>query len=241
MSQSLDGRVVFVTGANGGLGEQFVAQALDRGAARVYAAARRHRTWDDPRVRAVTLDITDPDAVARAVAGAPDVDLLVNNAGIAPAGDSITGPEDELRRVFETNFFGTLRVANAFAPVLAAAGGGTMLNVLSLASWINVPTAYAASKAAMWSATNALRVVLQGRGTQVVGLHVGMVDTPMSERFDVAKVSAASVVAQAYDAVTDGAIEVLADAPTRDVKSRLADPAHEFYPWLDGQLASFVA
>jgi NAD(P)-dependent dehydrogenase (short-subunit alcohol dehydrogenase family) len=240
VNQSLDGRTVLVTGANGGLGEQFVVQALQRGAKQVYAAARTPKLWDDGRVQPLTLDITDPGAVADAVATAPDVDLLVNNAGIAPGGDSIAGPEDELRRIFETNFFGTLRVANAFAPVLGANGGGTLLNILSSASWVSVPTGYAASKAALWSATNALRVVLQGQGTQVIGLLVGMVDTPMSARWDVPKVSAASVVAQAYDGVADGLIEILADEPTRDLKSRLSTRAEEFYPWLDEQLRSFV-
>lgn len=240
MKQLLDGRTVLVTGANGGLGEQFVLQALERGASKVYATARTPKRWEDRRVQPLSLDITDSDAVARAVAAAPDVDLLVNNAGIAPSGDSISGPEDELRRIFETNFFGTLRVANAFTPVLAANGGGTLLNILSAASWISVPTGYAASKAAMWSATNALRVELQGHGTRVIGLLVGMIDTPMSARWDVPKVSAASVVAQAYDGVADGSIEVLADEPTRDLKSRLSMKAEEFYPWLDEQLGSFV-
>jgi NAD(P)-dependent dehydrogenase (short-subunit alcohol dehydrogenase family) len=241
MDTSLDGRIVLVTGANGGLGEQFVHQALDRGATRVYAAARNPRRWDDPRVQPLLLDITDPASVAAAAATAPDVDLVVNNAGIAPAGDSISGPEDDLRRVFETNFFGNLRVATAFGPVLARNGGGTLLNVLSAAAWINVPTGYAASKAALWSATNALRVELRGQGTQVVGLLVGMVDTPMSARWDVPKVSAGSVVAQAYDGVADGSIEVLADEPTRELKSRLSTPAEELYPWLDEVLGSFVA
>jgi short-subunit dehydrogenase len=104
-----------------------------------------------------------------------------------------------------------------------------------------VPTGYAASKAAMWSATNALRVQLRGQGTQVTGLLVGMVDTPMSEKWDVPKVSAASVVTQAYDGVVAGALEVLADEPTRDLKSRLSTPAEQLYPWFDEQLAGFVA
>jgi NAD(P)-dependent dehydrogenase (short-subunit alcohol dehydrogenase family) len=240
MSHSLDGRTVLVTGANGGLGEQFVRQALERGAAKVYATARAPKHRDDARVQSLALDLTDPESVARAAAAATDVDLLVNNAAVAPAGDSISGPEDELRRIFETNFFGTLRVANAFTPVLAANGGGTLLNILSAAAWINIPTGYAASKAAMWSATNALRTELGPRGTQVVGLLVGMVDTPMSVRWDVPKVSADSVVAQAYDAVADGSIEVLADEVTRDLKSRLGTRAEELYPWLDAQLAAFV-
>jgi short-subunit dehydrogenase len=145
-----------------------------------------------------------------------------------------------VRRIFETNFFGTLAVANAFSPALVASGG-SMLNVLSAAAWINIPTGYAASKAAMWSATNALRTQLQGQGVQVIGLLVGMVDTPMSQAWDVPKVSAESVVAQAYDGVASGAIEVLADEPTRDLKSRLSSPADELYPWLDDMLASLMA
>src|ERR1700761_6812908 len=124
MNQTLHGRTVLVTGANGGLGQEFVRQALKRGATKVYAAARAPRCWDEQRVRQLALDITDPGSVANAVAAAADVDLLVNNAAIAPAGDSIAGPEDELRRIFETNFFGNLRVATSFAPVLAANGGG---------------------------------------------------------------------------------------------------------------------
>ena len=240
MSNSLDGRVVLVTGANGGLGEHFVQQALDRGAAKVYAAARTPKDWADARVQPLTLDLTAPADAARAAATAPDVDLLINNAAIAPAGDYITGPEDAVREIFETNFFGTLRVTTAFSPVLAANGGGAVLNVLSTAAWINVPTGYAASKAAMWSATNALRVVLREQKTQVIGLLVGMIDTPMSARWDVPKVSAASVVEQAYDGIAAGVLEVLADEPTRGLKSQLNTPAEQLYPWLDEQIASFV-
>ena len=240
MSNSLDGRVVLVTGANGGLGEHFVQQALDRGAAKVYAAARTPKDWADARVQPLTLDLTAPADAARAAAAAPDVDLLINNAAIAPAGDYITGPEDAVREIFETNFFGTLRVTTAFSPVLAANGGGAVLNVLSTAAWINVPTGYAASKAAMWSATNALRVVLREQKIQVIGLLVGMIDTPMSARWDVPKVSAASVVEQAYDGIAAGVLEVLADEPTRGLKSQLNTPAEQLYPWLDEQIASFV-
>lgn len=240
MSGTLDGRTVLVTGANGGLGTPFVVQALERGAAKVYAAARVPKDWQDERIESLALDITDPAAVAAAASAAPDVDFVVNNAAIAPPGDLITGPEDDVRRVFETNFFGNLRVANAFAPVLGANGGGTLLNILSAAAWASVPTGYGASKAAMWSATNALRAQLGGQGTKVIGLLVGMVDTPMSARWDVPKVSAESVVVQAYDGVAAGALEILADEPTRGLKARLGTPAEELYPWLDELMASFV-
>ncbi|WP_045745688.1 SDR family oxidoreductase [Actinoplanes rectilineatus] len=240
MTTTLDGRTVLVTGANGGLGEEFVRQAVARGAAKVYAAARSPRQWDDTRIHPLTLDVTaEQDAVVAAQA-APDVDLVINNAGIAPAGDSISGPEQELRRIFETNFFGTLRVARAFTPVLAANGGGTLVNILSSAAWATMPTGYAASKAAAWSATNALRVELGAQGTQVVGLLVGMIDTPMSARWDVPKVSPASVVAQAYDAVGAGTLEVLADETTRYLKSRMNTPGEELYPWIGEQIAAIV-
>lgn len=237
---SLEGRTVLVTGANGGLGEQFVIQALERGAAKVYAAARTPKDWADARVQPLALDITDPAAVARAVAAAPDVDLLINNAAIAPAGDTLFGPEDQARRIFETNFFGTLHVANAFAPVLAGNGGGTLLNVLSSAAWISMPTIYAASKAAAWSATNGLRFALEAQGTQVVGLLVGMIDTPMSAQYDVPKSSPESVVAQAYDGIAAGAVEILADDQTRDLKSRLSTKGEDFYPWLHSALRAFL-
>ena len=241
INASLHGRTILVTGANGGLGEQFVLQALVRGASKVYAAARRARDWGDARIQPLSLDITSADGVRAAVLAAPDVDLLINNAAIAPRGDSLLESEEEVRDIFETNFFGTLRVANGFAPVLAANGGGTMLNILSSAVWISIPTAYAASKAAMWSATNGLRFALEAQGTQVVGLHVGMIDTPMVAHFAHPKSSPASVVAQAYDGIAAGDIEVLADDLTRDMKSRLGTKAEEFYPLLHDQLRAFLA
>lgn len=132
MIRSLEGKTVLITGANGGLGGHFVQQAIERGAAKVYAAARKPKHWDDPRIEGLILDITNADDIARAVAAAPDVNFLINNAGAAPAGDALAGPTDVLRGIFETNFFGPLAVANAFTPVLAANGGGTILNILSV-------------------------------------------------------------------------------------------------------------
>ncbi|MDX1892827.1 SDR family oxidoreductase [Mycolicibacterium sp. 050158] len=242
MAERLDDRTVLVTGANGGLGEEFVRQALARGARRVYAAARTPREWEDDRVVPLPLDLTDPASVTATAAAAPDVDLLVNNAAIAPQGDaSIAGADDDLaHRIFETNVFGTLRVTKAFAPVLAANGGGAILNVLSLAAWLPLPTVYAASKAAMWSATNGSRAELAAQKTGVTGLIVGMVDTPMSARWDLPKVSAASVVEQGYDGVVAGAFEVLADEDSRDAKARLGASSEELNAYLAAKLEAFV-
>lgn len=241
MNKPLDGRVVLVTGANGGLGEPFVLQALELGAAKVYAAGRHPKEWADSRILPLALDITDAASIARAVDAAGNVDLLVNNAAIAPAGDSITGPQAQLREIFETNFFGTVALANAFSPVLAATGGGAIVNVASSAALIPVPTGYAASKAALVSASNGLRVALKCQGTQVITVLVGMIDTPMSTRWDVPKVSPESVVAQAYQGVVSGALEVLADESSREVKTQLGTPAEQFYPAFDEMMAAFAA
>lgn len=229
MTERLDDRIVLVTGANGGLGEEFVRQALERGAAKVYATARSPRQWDDDRIVPLTLDLTDAGSIAAAAAAAPDVDLLVNNAAIAPSSDGsiVSADDDVLRSVFETNVFGTIKVSSAFAPVLARNGGGAVLNVLSLAAWTPIPTVYAASKAAAWSATNGLRTELAAQGTTVTGVLVGMIDTAMGARFDVPKVSPESVVAQAYDGAVAGAFEVLADEDTRMVKGLLSRPAED--------------
>ncbi|MFJ3384810.1 MULTISPECIES: SDR family oxidoreductase [unclassified Curtobacterium] len=229
MTEGLDGRIVLVTGANGGLGEEFVRQALARGAAKVYATARSPRQWDDDRIVPLVLDLTDADSIVAAAATASDVDLLVNNAAIAPAADSSIAAADDdlLRSVFETNVIGTIRVSGAFAPVLARNGGGAVLSVLSLAAWTPLPTVYAVSKAAALSATNGLRTELAAQGTTVTGVLVGMVDTAMGARFDVPKVSPASVVAQAYDGAVTGAFEVLADDDTRMVKGLLSRPAED--------------
>jgi NAD(P)-dependent dehydrogenase (short-subunit alcohol dehydrogenase family) len=240
MTERLDGRTVLVTGANGGLGREFVRQALERGARRVYAAARTPRAREDARVVPLALDVTDSWSIAGASAEAKDVDLLVNNAAIAPADDLsvLTGDDDVARAIFETNYFGTVRVSRAFAPILAANGGGALVNVLSLSVWTPITSAYAASKAAAWSATNALRIELAAQGTAVTGVMVGLIDTAMSAGWDMPKVTPASVVEQTYDGVARGEAEVLADEETRMVKGLLSGRAEDlnnvFVEWMAG-------
>lgn len=243
MTERLDGRTILITGANGGLGQEFVRQGLDRGARRVYAAARTPRTWDDDRVVPLRLDLTDAATIADAAASASDVDLVVNNAAIAPEADRtlLSGDDDVARSIFETNVLGPVRVTKAFAPVLAAHGGGAILNVLSLAAWTPVPTAYAASKAAAWSASNAMRIELAAQGTTVTGLIVGMIDTAMGARFDLPKSNPADVVAQAYDGVATGALEVLADEDSRTVKSLLSGPVEAVDAVLADALAAIAS
>lgn len=231
MSFTLDGSTVLVTGANGGLGEQFVAQALERGAAKVYATARTPREWSDPRVVALKLDVTDDASVAAVAAAASDTTLVINNAGVTELAP-ISGHAAPLRTIFETNFFGALAVAREFAPVLARNGGGALLNVHSVLSWIGLAGAYSASKAALWSATNSLRLELAPQGTLVTGLHLGYTDTPMTANIDAPKNDPADVVRAALDGIEAGEYEVLADQLSIDVKQGLAAPIVGLYPQL---------
>ncbi|MET3962283.1 NAD(P)-dependent dehydrogenase (short-subunit alcohol dehydrogenase family) [Marmoricola sp. OAE513] len=176
----IKGAVVLVTGANGGLGTEFVTQALDLGASKVYATARNPRDWGDDRVVPLRLDVTDPASVAVAAEVASDVTVVINNAGAA-TGASLTDPDlTATRALFETNFFGPLEVANAFAPALAKNGGGALLNVLSVLSWLALGDTYSATKAALWSASNTQRLAWQAQGTLVTSLYLGYTDTPMT-------------------------------------------------------------
>jgi len=217
--------VAFVTGANRGLGLAFARALLAGGARKVYAAARDPDAVSLPGVTAVRLDVTDPDAVAAAARAAGDVDLLVNNAGIARGSAFLAdGGVEAARAEMETNYFGPLLVSRAFAPILARNGGGAILNVLSALSWISLPTSatYGASKAAAWSLTNGLRNELRGQGTQVLGLHVGYMDTDMTARIDAPKSRPEDVVKLTLASLEAGAEEVLADEVSRAIKQGLS-------------------
>ncbi|NKI42077.1 SDR family oxidoreductase [Streptomyces physcomitrii] len=220
----IEGSIALVTGANRGLGRHFVQQLLDRGAAKVYAAARRPETVDVPGAIPLALDITDPAAVAAAAAGAPDLTLLVNNAGTTTGSHLVTGDLTTIRQEIDTNFYGPLAMIRAFAPILARNGGGGILNVNSRLSWLSYPGAgaYAASKAAAWSMTNGVRLELAGQGTQVTGLYLSATDTDMMAGWDIPKNDPADVVTVALDGLEAGAPEVLADQETRETKAALA-------------------
>jgi NAD(P)-dependent dehydrogenase (short-subunit alcohol dehydrogenase family) len=228
---SLNGAVVLVTGANGGLGTHFVHDALARGAAKVYATARSPRTWDDGRIVPLTLDVTDPASIDAAVAAAPDVTMLINNAGAVPPNASLLDvTEADIRANMETNFFGPVLLARAFAPVLAAKPDSVLVDVHSVASWYAFGGVYSASKAALWSATNSLRIELAPKGVHVTGVHMGYVDTPMAAHAGGPKLLPAKLVTTVYDAVESGAYEVLADELTVQVKSALSGPVEALYP-----------
>lgn len=223
--------VVLITGANRGIGLAFAREALARGARRVYAAAREPAKVALDGVLPIQLDVTDPESVARAARDCGDVTLLVNNAGVAEFGGFLQDSTlQATRRQLDVNFFGMLRMAQAFAPVLAASGGGAMLNVLSVASWINRPLlgTYGVSKSAAWALTNGLRHELRGQGTQVTALHMGFVDTDLTRDIASPKSSPEAIVRAAFAGLEEGAEEVLADATTQQVKASLsaATPAY---------------
>ncbi|MGE0349066.1 SDR family oxidoreductase [Hydrogenophaga sp.] len=224
----LHNATVLITGANRGIGLAFAREALARGARKVYAGARNPASITLPGVEALALDVNDGAQVAAAARHAGDVTLVINNAGIAHFGGFLAESGIESARTqLETNFFGPLRVSQAFAPVLAANGGGAILNVLSVASWISSPmlAVYGASKSAAWALTNGLRHELRAQGTQVLGMHMGFVDTDMTQDIGMPKSTPEDVVRRALDALEAGAEEVLADELTRQVKQGLAaDP-----------------
>ena len=227
---SIKDAVVVVTGANGGLGREFVKQALERGAAKVYATARTPRDWNDDRVIALRLDVTDSDSITAAADNASDATIVVNNAGIYTHGDTITGTSMErIREIFETNFFGAVLVNRAFAPILGANGGGAFLDVHSVLSWFGVAGGYSAAKAAFWSATNSFRVELAAQDTQVVGLHLGYTDTPMISMVTDEKNDPADIVRAGFDGVEAGEHEVLADDRSIAVKAALSGTIEDLY------------
>ncbi|PRA80607.1 SDR family oxidoreductase [Microbacterium sp. MYb66] len=230
---SLHGAVVLVTGANGGIGAQFVAQALARGAAKVYASARMPRTWDDERVVPLALDVTDAESIRAAVEAAPDVTVLINNAGASvPTAGILTHSDDDIRRNVETNFLGPLFLTRAYAPLLAGRPGAAVIDIHSALSWFAVAGIYSATKAALWSATNSLRLELAPAGVHVVGVHVGYVDTAMAEHVSDPKTDPADLVRAVLDATERDEYEVLADEISVQVKAGLSAPLEVVYPQL---------
>lgn len=216
--------VAVVTGANRGLGRHLAAQLMARGA-KVYAAARRPETVDLPGAVPLRLDLTDAESIREAARTASDATLLVNNAGISTGTPLIAGGLDAVRLETEVNFFGPLAVTRAFAPVIESNGGGAVLNVLSVLSWLHPAGlgSYAAAKAAAWALTGAVREELAPRGIAVTALHVGYMDTDMAAGVPAEqKADPAEVAAQALSGIETGLPEILADDVTRHVKQGLA-------------------
>jgi NAD(P)-dependent dehydrogenase (short-subunit alcohol dehydrogenase family) len=208
--------VALVTGANRGIGAAFVSGLLEVGVQRVYAAARDPQTLaafvqSDVRVIPIALDITDDVSVQEAAARLIDVDLVVNNAGVALGARLIAAADlSAARQEMEVNYFGLLRMCRAFAPVLARNGGGTLINVLSILARVASPAvgSYSASKASALSLTQAVRAELQAQGTRVIGVLPGYVDTDMAQRVTAPKIQPSEVVRATLDALQTDQDEV---------------------------------
>jgi NAD(P)-dependent dehydrogenase (short-subunit alcohol dehydrogenase family) len=220
------GSVVLVTGANRGIGRAFVAGLAAAGAAKIYAASRKPAATDDPRIVAVRLDITDAAQVAQAAAACGDVDILVNNAGVATfspllGAASVAGARLEM----ETNYFGTLSMTRAFAPILARRGGGAVVNILSVASWriSGQLGSYSVSKMAELGLTQATRIELRAQGTLVIGVHPGFVDTDMVAHVSAEKTTSEEVVAATLAALAAGETEVVPGATAKRIKAALLE------------------
>src|SRR4051794_3545488 len=240
----IEGTTALVTGANRGIGKAIAGALLDRGAARVYAGVRDPETVSaaDPRLVAVQLDVTDADRVTAVAEELADVGLVVNNAGIAHPASPLNAGLDAARAELEVNYLGLIAMTQAFAPVLASNGGGALVNVLSVASWVASPilSTYSASKSAAWNFTNSSRVELKRQGTHVVGVHVGFVDTELTAALDVDKVAPAAVAAAALDAVEAGEPEAVVDDFSRQVKAGLSDDQRTLYPQVELDFTALV-
>lgn len=235
--QQIHGSVALVTGSNRGIGRSIVEALVARGAAKVYAAARTPEGVADlvaahgGRVVALELDVTDPTEIAAAATATGDVDLLINNAGIATGlGLSIADPAvmDGATAEMEVNYFGLLRMTQAFAPALASNGGGSIVNLSSVAGLTAFApfVSYSASKAAVRSLIQSARVNLAGQGTQVIGVYPGPIDTEMAKDLPFDKTSPAHVANEILDAVEAGTLDVYPDPFSQDFGSRFeASPA----------------
>jgi NAD(P)-dependent dehydrogenase (short-subunit alcohol dehydrogenase family) len=241
-SMNITGQIALVTGANRGIGKQFVLELLERGAEKVYAAARRPESIeiDDARVVPLRLDLLDNESVVAAAAAASDISLLVNNAGISTGALLVTGDLAEARRELETHLWGTLDVIRTFAPVLAANGGGAIVNILSALSWFSSPGAgaYAVAKAAEWNMTNGVRLELAGQGTHVQGVLLGAANTDLMAGYDGPMIDPRDVPRASLDGLADGSIEVIVDDWTSMVKASLAGDPAAFYTKITALLGS---
>lgn len=220
----VENKVVLVTGGRRGLGAAIVDEVLSRGARKVYSTARQ--PFEDPRTQVIPqqLEVASESSVRALARELTDVEIVVNNAVVLHPDSLLTGDLDRVDATFQTNVFGPLRVIRAFAPILKANGGGAIVNIHSVLSWLGGAGAYGASKAAIWSVTNTLRLELEPQHTHVLGVHAGFIDTDMVSALDVPKTPPGVIAARIIDALEKGDNEVLTDELTAQVKSQLSGP-----------------
>ena len=224
---NLKDSVVFITGANRGLGLQLAKAALAAGAKKVYGAARDPKSITLPGITPVQLDVTNHEQIAAVTRELKDVSILINNAGIVRAGGILADNAlEQARAELETNLIGPMLLSKGFAPTLKVNGGGAIVNILSVLAWYSQgPTnTYSMSKSAAWALTNGLRGELRAQHTQVLGAHMGYMDTDMTAGIDAPKAKPADIAQAIVSALEAGQDEVLTDDTSRQVKAGFAAP-----------------
>jgi len=207
---TIDGKAVLVTGANRGIGQALVTEALARGASRVYAGTRQPLAHPDPRVTPLTLDVTDAGQIQDAAASVESLDILINNAGIALYDD--LGDRASLEQHLAVNLYGTYGVTQAFLPLLTSSQGAIVNNVSTMAvAPFPFTPAYAISKAAAFNMTQSLRALLAGQGIRVHAVLTGPTDTDMTRGFEIPKATAESVARAIFDGVENGDDDIFPD------------------------------
>ena len=213
---SITDKTILITGANRGIGQALVAEALSRGARRVYAGARRPFAHPDGRVTPLILDVTNPAQAQAAADQVGSLDVLINNAGIALYDD--LSDRAALERHLAVNLFGTYSVTQAFLPLLTRSRGAIVNNVSTMAfAPLPLTPAYAISKAAAFSLTQSLRALVAARGVRVHAVLTGPTDTDMTRGFDIPKASPESVARAIFGAVDDGAEDIFPDPTSASV------------------------
>ena len=218
----LDQKTVLITGSNRGIGAAIVTALLGRDVKKIYAAARnpdKLPNFDDERVVPLKLDITDPDQVRRAAESAVDVDLLINNAGVAAFTSLLDGPLELLQRDMGTNYFGTLDMVRSFVPVLESKRDATIVNVVTIAAFVNFPMVggYSASKSALFSLSQGIRIELATRGIAVHTVNPGPIDTELAAEFPAEKASPESTAENILAALENGEIDIFPDVGSQEM------------------------
>lgn len=235
----LDNKTVLVSGANRGIGKSLVEALLKQNVKKVYATARNLSDlgiFNDPRVVAIQLDITNREHIRNAVAKASDVNVLINNAGALSFAGVVTGEPEALARDMEVNYFGTLSMVNGFAPVIEKNGGGAIANVISivgLAAMAGIG-GYSASKAALFSATQAMRAELKAKNISVHGIFPGPIDTDMAKEFTMDKASPQSTAQKIVEGIIAGQEDIFPDPMSANLSELWAKNPKE----LERQFAS---
>jgi len=243
----IQGSIALITGANGGIGQHYIQGLQAAGARRIYAGVRNPDSLKDiaatdpDRIIPISLDITDDVSVKTAAAAYSDVNLLINNAGVGFNQRLVAEVNfDKMRSEIEVNYFGTVRMCLAFAPVLKANGGGAIVNMLTILAKVNFPlnASYCASKAAALLATQGIRAELALQKTLVVGVMPGTVDTGMSKDFPPPKVAPEEVVRSALQAVVDEVEDVYPGEQAQDMQTQLLEDPKAVEKWMAAILSS---